>query len=60
MDRVLRIVAGLALIGAYFALPGLAWGWLFLVFGAVALFTGLTRSCLLYQVIGVNTCPMKK
>ena len=59
-DRVLRIVLGVVLIAAFFALPGLGWRWVLALVGAVMLFTGLSRSCLLYNVIGVNTCPMKK
>jgi hypothetical protein len=59
-DQVLRVVLGLALIAGFFALPGTDWRWLLLALGAVALFTGLTRSCLLYTLLGMNTCPMKK
>jgi hypothetical protein len=60
MDRILRIVLGLALIAGFFTMPDVTWRWVFLVFGGVALFTGLSRSCLLYTVLGFNTCPMKK
>ena len=60
MDRILRIVVGLVLVAGFFAMPDSGWRWVMLVAGAVALFTGLTRSCLLYNLIGVNTCPMKK
>ena len=59
-DRILRIVLGLVLIAGFFALPTLGWRWVLLVAGLVALFTGITRSCLLYNLIGMNTCPMKK
>ncbi|QCO56786.1 DUF2892 domain-containing protein (plasmid) [Pseudorhodobacter turbinis] len=59
-DRVLRIVLGIALIAAFFALPNLGWRWVLAVVGAVALFTGLSRSCLLYSLIGINTCSIKK
>lgn len=60
MDRILRIVVGVVLVAGFFAVPDSGWRWVMLVAGAVALFTGLTRSCLLYNLIGVNTCPMKK
>ncbi|WP_050527339.1 YgaP family membrane protein [Pseudorhodobacter aquimaris] len=59
-DRVLRIVLGIALIAAFFALPELGWRWVLGLVGAVALITGLFRSCPLYSLIGVNTCPLKK
>jgi len=31
-----------------------AWGWI----GIVPLATGLLRSCPLYSIIGLNTCPL--
>lgn len=56
IDRILRIVAGLALIGA--TLAGLigVWGWV----GVVPLVTGLFKFCPLYSIFGMNTCPMEK
>jgi hypothetical protein len=56
IDRILRIVVGLALIAL--ALSGTigVWGWI----GVVPLATGLFRVCPAYSLIGVNTCPMKK
>ena len=55
IDRILRIVAGLALIAL--TLTGVigAWGWL----GVVPLATGLLRFCPIYPLLGLNTCPMK-
>jgi O-antigen ligase len=54
LDRVLRIVAGLALIAL--ALTGTVgvWGWI----GVVPLATGLFRFCPAYTLLGVRTCPM--
>lgn len=55
IDRVLRIVAGLALIAlAALGVIG-AWGYL----GAIPLATGLFRFCGAYTLLGLNTCPMK-
>ena len=56
IDRVVRIVAGLALIAL--ALMGTigVWGYI----GIVPLFTGLFRTCPAYSLLGINTCPMKK
>jgi hypothetical protein len=55
IDRILRIVAGLALIGV--ALAGIsAWGWIGLVFLA----TGIFRFCPFYPLLGMNTCPMEE
>lgn len=55
IDRILRIVAGVALIGA--ALAGVIgpWGWV----GVVPLATGLINFCPLYTVLGFSTCPVK-
>lgn len=55
-DRILRIVVGLALI--LLALSGQigAWGWI----GVVPLATGLLRTCPLYSVFGLNTCPLSQ
>ena len=56
LDRVLRIVAGVALIGLALAGAIGVWGYL----GIVPLVTGLLRSCPLYSVFGLNTCPMTR
>ena len=58
IDRVLRIVVGIAVLALFFVLEGNARYWALV--GFVPLFTGLFRNCPLYSVIGVNTCPMKK
>lgn len=53
VDRVLRIVIGLALIAM--AITGTigAWGWL----GVLPLATGLFKVCPAYQLFGFSTCP---
>ncbi|UOD50314.1 YgaP family membrane protein [Orrella daihaiensis] len=56
IDRVLRIVVGIALIALTLAGTIGAWGWI----GVVPLATGLFRICPAYSLIGVNTCPLKK
>ncbi len=56
IDRILRIVAGLALIGLTLAGVIGAWGWI----GVVPLLTGAFKLCPLYTMIGLNTCPMDK
>ncbi len=55
IDRVLRIVVGLALIALVFVGPQTPLGWI----GIVPLLTGLMRTCPLYSLIGLNTCPRK-
>jgi hypothetical protein len=55
VDRGLRVVAGLALIGLAATGTIGAWGWI----GIVPLVTGSFSFCPLYSVLGMNTCPMK-
>jgi hypothetical protein len=53
LDRILRIVLGLALIALTLTGTIGAWGWI----GLVPLGTALVRFCPLYTVLGLNTCP---
>ncbi|WP_374682419.1 DUF2892 domain-containing protein [Accumulibacter sp.] len=56
MDKILRIVVGIALITmAALGVVG-AWGWI----GVVPLLTGLFGVCPAYLLLGANTCPVKK
>jgi O-antigen ligase len=52
IDRVLRVVVGLALIALAATGTVGVWGWI----GVVPLATGLFRFCPLYPLIGVNSC----
>jgi hypothetical protein len=56
IDRIVRIIAGLALIGLTLSGTIGAWGWI----GVVPLLTAALGTCPLYTVLGFNTCPMKK
>ena len=56
IERVLRVVAGVAILSLAFVGPKTAWGYL----GAVLIFTGAIGSCPLYTLLGLSTCPMKK
>ena len=56
IDRILRIVLGLALIALTLTGTIGAWGWI----GLVPLATAAFGFCPLYTVQGMNTCPMKK
>ena len=56
LDRILRIVAGLVLIGLAATGTVGVWGWI----GVVPLATGLFGFCPAYTLLGMNTCPMKK
>lgn len=59
IDRVLRIVVGLALLAGFFLDADATWRWAYLI-GLVPLLTGLFGTCPAYSLLGLNTCPMKK
>ncbi|MCW2274923.1 DUF2892 domain-containing protein [Rhodoblastus acidophilus] len=52
LDRILRVIIGLALISLVFVGPQTPWGWI----GVLPLLTGLVGWCGLYTVLGLNTC----
>lgn len=54
IDRILRIVVGLALIGATLAGMIGVWGWI----GVVPLLTGTFKFCPAYTIFGLNSCAM--
>ena len=55
IDRILRIVAGLALIALAATGTVGAWGWI----GVVPVLTGVFRFCPFYTLLGMNTCPLE-
>ncbi len=54
IDRVVRIVAGLAIVGAGVYCQSW-WG----AIGVIPLATGLLRWCPPYGILGINTCCTK-
>ncbi len=56
IDRILRIVVGLVLIGLAATGTVGMWGWL----GIVPLATGALGWCPPYSILGFNTCSVKK
>lgn len=56
IDRILRIAAGLVLLGLTLTGNIGVWGWI----GIVPLATGAIGWCPAYTLLGVNTCAMKK
>ena len=56
LDRVLRVIAGLAVLSLAFVGPKTPWAYL----GLVPLLTGALGFCPLYTLLGVNTCPVKR
>jgi hypothetical protein len=55
LDRVLRVVLGLAVLSLVFVGPKTPWAWL----GLVPLVTGLVGFCPLYAVLRLNTLGRK-
>jgi len=56
VDRIIRVVLGLALLSLLFVLDGNT-RWLGLI-GLVPLVTAAFGFCPLYQVVGLSTCPL--
>ena len=56
LDRTLRIVAGLGLIGATLAGALPVWGYL----GVIPLATGLMGWCPAYPLLGIRTCKARQ
>jgi hypothetical protein len=52
IDRVLRIIVGLALISLVFIGPQTPWGWI----GLVPLLTAVVGYCPAYSLLGIRTC----
>lgn len=59
LDRIARIVAGLALLLGFFLNPDASLRVLYLI-GLVPLFTGLFGTCPLYRIFGISTCPVQR
>ena len=53
VERVARVVLGIALLSMVFVGPQAMWGWI----GLVPLATGLVGTCPLYSLVGFSTCP---
>ncbi|WP_332826186.1 YgaP family membrane protein [Ramlibacter sp.] len=56
IDRGLRIVAGLVLIGLAATGTVGAWGYI----GIIPLLTGAIGMCPIYSLLGINTCPTSR
>jgi hypothetical protein len=56
IDRALRVIAGLVLIGLAATGTVGVWGWI----GVLPLVTGAVGFCPAYAVFGMSTCATKK
>lgn len=55
IDRVLRIILGVALLAITVVGPKTLWG----LVGIVPLLTGIVGTCPVYSILGLSTCPLK-
>lgn len=55
LDRLLRIVVGLAVLALVFVGPKTPLGWI----GLVPLATGLIGFCPAYRLLGISTCRLR-
>jgi hypothetical protein len=55
IDRILRILVGLALIAWALLFNGPVWAWI----GVLPLITGLVNFCPAYSIVGISTCKKK-
>ena len=54
-DRILRLAIGLGLI-----VYGYFYSYISILIGLFTLYEALASWCILYQLLGINTCPLKK
>jgi hypothetical protein len=51
IDRIIRVVVGIILVGNVFYALQLPIGWL----GVILILTGVTGKCPFYSIVGINT-----
>ncbi|MFO1121620.1 MAG: DUF2892 domain-containing protein [Hyphomicrobiales bacterium] len=59
LDRVVRVIVGLALLWYALLAPATGYNWVGWL-GIVPLITAFVGMCPLYNLIGVNTCAAKR
>lgn len=60
IDRLLRLVIGVALLAWFFVDQGTGFWHYAKVIGIVPLLTAAMGTCPLYTVLGISTCPAKR
>ena len=56
VDRIARIIVGIAVLSLAFIGPKTPWAYL----GIVPLLTGIVGFCPLYALLGINTCGVPR
>jgi Inner membrane protein YgaP-like, transmembrane domain len=54
IDRMLRLILGVALLAAFFIFPDASWRW-FTLIGIIPLVTAMVSSCPIYSIFGWNS-----
>lgn len=57
VDRIVRVIIGVAVLSLYFILQGNAR--YFALIGLVPIITALIGYCPIYSIFGIRTCPAK-
>ena len=57
VDRIIRVIVGIAAIGAFFFVAS-PFNWVALAVGVIALAPGALGTCPLYRVFGIKTCKV--
>jgi hypothetical protein len=60
IDRLLRLVIGVALLAWFFVDQGTGFWHYAKLIGIVPLLTAAMGTCPLYTVLGISTCPAKR
>jgi hypothetical protein len=56
IERIVRVVVGVAILSLVFVGPKSLWG----LIGIVPITTGLLGSCPLYTLLGISTCRVRE
>lgn len=59
LDRIMRIVIGLALLAGFLVDGQASRGWLYLI-GFMPLLTGVFGTCPVYSLLGISTCRISR
>lgn len=59
VDRLIRIVAGIALLAFAIMAPAeISWKWVGYI-GVIPLLTAIFSTCPLYSILGLSSCPAR-
>jgi hypothetical protein len=60
IDRLLRVLAGAALLVWFFVDAGTGFWHYAKLIGIIPLVTGLVGTCPIYSMLGLSTCPVRQ